>query len=177
MPVSVSFWFDPATDAAVRAVWRKLAEAGISTYMHECGFRPHITLVAYDDVDPASLQRVLRDLTASVRAFSIELYFLGQFLAPAGTIFLAPIVTRPMLSLQAAIVDALAGSGQISAGSQYDSDRWVPHVTLGTDLSTDKLSAAFEVCRQVALPWSARVDRLGLVDYVTTAELGEIPLC
>ncbi len=176
MPVSVSFWFDPATDARVRAVWRELAEAGISSYMHECGFRPHITLVAFEDSDPASLLQVLRDRAGAVRALPLELYFLGQFLSPVETIFLAPIVTAPMLSLRAAIVEVLAHAGRSPAGSQYDADRWVPHATLGTEMSAAQLSAAFEVCRKMPLPLTARVDRLGLVDYATVVEIGEIPL-
>lgn len=176
MPISVAFWFDPATDAKVRAIWRQFAETGISSQMLDSGFRPHITLAAYDGTEAGDLVDLLRGCTVSCSRFPLELYFLGQFLKPAGTIFLAPIVTSTVLRLRSMVVDAFASAGRVPGDRQYDADRWVPHVTLGTGLAMRELSAAFEVCKTLPLPFSASVDRLGLVDHETAAEIGEIHL-
>jgi len=43
MAVGVSAWFDSATESSIRAMWKLLADAGLSRTLHDGPYRPHIT--------------------------------------------------------------------------------------------------------------------------------------
>src|SRR2546428_12758105 len=50
MPFAVVLLLEPVTGQVVRALWRRLAEAGIRT-MAELGVEPHVTLGVWDPLD------------------------------------------------------------------------------------------------------------------------------
>lgn len=59
MPYALQLYFDPGTDAMVRQLWCRFAEAGIARHLAESANRPHLTLAIYDDLDVAMAEREL----------------------------------------------------------------------------------------------------------------------
>jgi len=67
MPFAVEMYFDPATEAEIRALWNSLAQAGVSSRLPDSGSRPHISLAVFQSLDPA---RFRAELQAPSRANS-----------------------------------------------------------------------------------------------------------
>ena len=59
MPFALQLYFDPITEGAIRDLWRRFAEAGIASYLHESTNRPHITLAGHDALDLPGTERSL----------------------------------------------------------------------------------------------------------------------
>jgi hypothetical protein len=52
MAYAVSVWFDEDIDREIRGVGRVMADEGISRFLHNGPFRPHLTLAIHDMLSP-----------------------------------------------------------------------------------------------------------------------------
>ncbi|WP_106815284.1 2'-5' RNA ligase family protein [Microbacterium timonense] len=148
---SVELIPDAATDAAVRAEWGRLIEAGLpSAGRHEGeSNRPHVTLAVREALDPAALAPISALLPVPLElggtlVFGRE----GRFVLAR-----AVVMTRKLLDLHRAVAFA-AGA----AGPRYGNtmpDRWSPHVTLARRLDADGLAHALSVLELRAVDGAA----------------------
>jgi hypothetical protein len=135
---SIEVTFDPATDAAIRADWAALAEAGLPSLASHTSAsnRPHISLAVGPDLDPGAAE--------AFRALPLELRFAGYvtFTPRHGIHVLARsvIVSRSLLELHTSVHTTLSGALDITLP-----DRWTPHVTLARRLTPEQLAAALAV--------------------------------
>ncbi len=140
---SVELLLDPAIDAAVRAEWAALSAAGLPSQADHRGETnaPHISvLVAEGFPDEEPLAPVAAVLPLPVR-LGAPVVFGGRQLVLARLV----VVDRPLLDLQAAVVDALAGATDLSPHTVPG--RWVPHVTLARGIAADRLATALGALR------------------------------
>jgi 2'-5' RNA ligase len=153
---SVELTLDAGTDAAVRALWARLAEAGLPTEQRTTpspSHQPHVTLFAADRLDPAAdaaLPSLFRGLDLTLR--------LGGLLAfgpRRGSVVLARAVVldRALLDLQTAVA-ALCGA---DPGGHFGPGRWTPHVTLARRVRVDQLSPVVQALGE--LPELSAVSR------------------
>jgi hypothetical protein len=135
---SIELTFDPTTDAAVRADWSALAEAGLPSLASHTSAsnRPHISVAVGPDLDPGAGE--------AFRVLPVELRFAGYvtFTPRRGVHVLARsvIVSRALLDLHASVHAALSGALDITLP-----DRWTPHVTLARRLTPEQLARALTV--------------------------------
>lgn len=172
MAYALELQLDAATDAAVRKVWTTLEEAGIPTPAREAG-RPHLSLARCDAGDPARLADAVAHFARGAPPFDIGFGALGVF-APDGWVFLAPVVSGPLLGFHAGVHDWLAtGAAGVGAVHQdsYAPGCWVPHCTLTTRLAPALAARAVRLCLRGGLLRTGRVERLGLTHYPPVAEL------
>jgi 2'-5' RNA ligase len=109
-------------DAAVRDVWRRLADAGmpsLAEHPHHTN-RPHVTLAAGDDLP--DLTDVLATLPLSVTLDGL-VYFEGRTAMLAWRV----VADQPLRQLQARVWRELDGRPR---NPLHQPDRWVPHVSL-----------------------------------------------
>ena len=59
MTLAIPIYFDPQTEAAIQAIWNELAELEVAPFMATSGYRPHITLSIYRDIDRRACQELL----------------------------------------------------------------------------------------------------------------------
>lgn len=166
MPQGVVLLFDPGADAAVRALWDALEDAGIPslrTFSHR-RHQPHVSLVVADSLGRGAWI----DRLEPFRGLRVELTAPAAFPGDGGFLVLAATPTRRLLDGHAALVGALAGPSA-RVWEHYLPDRWIPHCTLGGGLTDDHLAAGVRICHAAALPVTAAVARIGLVDSETGA--------
>src|SRR5207249_672755 len=77
MAIGVSLWFDDALEARVRALWRMIAERGISRVLHDGPYRPHVTLGVWERLDLERFVPALRALAGSIPPVPIALASAG----------------------------------------------------------------------------------------------------
>lgn len=133
---------DAATDAAVRAEWRALADAALPSQERHASAsnRPHVTLTMSEAwPEGEALAGVTRPLTAlplPARLGSTVVFGRGPFVLAR-----LVVASRELLALHA---DLAARLGPL-ASDLLVPGRWTPHVTLGRRLSAAQVAAALEV--------------------------------
>ncbi|WP_028473309.1 2'-5' RNA ligase family protein [Nocardioides alkalitolerans] len=136
---SLDLLLDASGDAAVRAEWRLLSEAGLpsSGDRQDATHGPHVTLAERDEV-PAEAERAVGTLVASL---PLALH-LGPpvVLGTADRWFLARSVvpSAALLALHAEAAELLGPGGPPWAAP----GAWLPHVTLSRRLTTTALTEA-----------------------------------
>jgi len=174
MHLVVELFFDPDTEAVVRATRQALTDAGVPG-VPGVGARPHVSVAVYQELDVARFAAGLALFAGERPALEVTLASLGVFLTDGCIVFLAPVVTQELLGFHRDFHQWFAGCGE--AQPNYRLGSWVPHCTLAAGVPFDLMSKVTDVCRHVVRPLRGRMVSLGLVEYLPrrelcTAELG-----
>ncbi|MFI8592978.1 2'-5' RNA ligase family protein [Microbacterium sp. NPDC078428] len=122
--VSIELLLDPATEAAIRAEWEALAEAGLSSLAAHTAEsnRPHVTLLARRSLPP------LPDLTSPRPPFAVTLGAPLLFGGGDRRVLARSVVpTAALLRLHADVHGAAGEDEDLPHTAAGD---WTPHVTL-----------------------------------------------
>ena len=140
MGLAVSLLFDGATTAAVRALWERLAGAGISSSMIDLGYLPHVTLTVVQDENLAGeLQRKLTQ-QAWGEVLDMEIGPADRF---DGTDVVWLGCSGNELRAMQRAVCGLISPDEIEP--HYRPESWVPHMTLQTSGDAEAARALAEV--------------------------------
>lgn len=160
MVQSIELLLDEDADAAVRASWAALVEAGLPSLASHVGDsnRPHVTVAVTDagvDRADAGLRAVLEgwDLAGAGLAAAIgaPMLFGGQ---KRRWVLARQIVpSRPLLTLHAAVHRTLQlHAPDVSIVALTAPDAWTPHVTLARRIDADRLGDALGAVGAAPLP-------------------------
>ncbi|MEV0003528.1 2'-5' RNA ligase family protein [Micromonospora sp. NPDC050980] len=125
---TVELLCSPELDAAVRAAWRRLADAGLPSLAgntHPTN-RPHLTLAAVDGFPPGAEQR-LADLCDAALPLPVRLDRIAVLDGSAPLVWLLR-PTPQLVALHGAVWDVLAGAP--GPHPWHLPGRWVPHLSL-----------------------------------------------
>jgi 2'-5' RNA ligase len=156
-------------------MWRQIAEAGISSHLHESGVRPHLTLAVGDQVDGPSVETVLREWGASNAARQITFNGLGLSPSERANVFLTPIVTEDLLELHRGLHDKLEGLVD-SPWTRYLPGHWVPHCTIVERVPQIELARTIEIARSAPFPVKANLVEIALVEFSPFLHRAAFPL-
>jgi hypothetical protein len=129
---AVELRFDQNLAQEVRGLWRALEEIGAGGFGPGGDPVPHLSLAVYDDegeVDEAAAGGMVAVLAAQSATIDVEFASLGVFPTEERVLFLAPVVTPPLLDIHAAY-HAMARALGATCRPYYLPGRWVPHCTL-----------------------------------------------
>ncbi len=169
MAHSIELYFDSDTDAALRAVWRDLTDAGVPSQLRvtSTSNRPHVTVAVAGRIDPAVDDELaqLRDHLPLPCTVGAPLVFghppangpesageSGQFVdLGVGRFTLAHLIvpSTPLLELHQA-VNRICGPHMSSWRAPHtDAQQWTPHATLGRKLTAEQVAVALACVRGV----------------------------
>ncbi|MEU6402484.1 2'-5' RNA ligase family protein [Streptomyces sp. NPDC046985] len=122
---------DPATEARVRQVWRRLARTGLpslAAHRHATN-RPHLTLATTSGLPPA----VRRELAVALSVLPLPLRLDGTIRFTGRTEALAwrVVPDAALASLHRRVWEALVALGAEDGNPLHEPGTWVPHLTLG----------------------------------------------
>jgi 2'-5' RNA ligase len=175
MPVAIEFFLDEPSAAVVRQIWKEIAEAGISSYLHTSGIRPHLTLAVGKGIDELGVEALLREWATETAPLDVTFAGLGLTPSENANVFLTAIVTADLLALHAALHARVAGLVD-SSWQRYHPGRWVPHCTLAERVPGDLLGRTLEVVRRAPLPLDARLVEIAVVEFGPLRHRFSIPL-
>jgi 2'-5' RNA ligase len=143
---SIELLLDDETDAAVRAQWEALKQAGLPSQARHTGATnaPHVTLAIAEQI-PGPVEAALNDVADDV-PLPIRL---GSLLCFGGrtpwqvTLVRLVVPSAGLLSLQgraSAHLEGLRGRG-----AYFGPGTWTPHVTLARDVPFEHVSVALAV--------------------------------
>lgn len=125
---------------------------------------PHITLAVYDGLDPEPLAKTLERFSADMTTPGVTLSSIGLFPGPASVLFAAPVVSAELLALHRDFHAAAASAGA-ACWPHYLPGNWVPHVTLGEQLSPEEAGMAISGAMGLWQPVAASLHRISLVAF------------
>src|SRR5262249_18399266 len=172
MGFAIELALDASSAQPVRALWRRLAEAGMR-FMAASGADPHVSLVIWDglDVDRASTEIVA--LAAATAPLPVSFTHVSTFGAEVVYLALAP--SERLARLQALADARLAPFGR-ARWSHYAPAAWVPHCTLAMELGSVSAAAALALASEFTLPLAAHLDRVAIVEFRPVRERFSRPL-
>jgi 2'-5' RNA ligase len=153
-------------DLAVARLVAEVAEAaGFGTPVTPSP--PHVTLLAFDGVDPLAAEAALTPLADRTRALRLHAHGYGIWAGDRadGATLHVPVVRSPALeALHRAAEHVLTSIGAAVAG-WTSSTHWSPHITLVADLEPGAVGRAVAHLVQHHQPsWHVGVDRLRVLD-------------
>jgi len=160
---AIELFLDPRTDRTIHDLWKEIAVAGVSSYMLDTDSTPHLTLSVCDSLDPIAFRPALEELASQMAPFRLVFSSLGVFKAADSVVFLAPVVTAPLLSLHAAMHEVLERF-TATPWAHYLPERWVPHCTLAMKLLPMQVGSALQYCK-LDLPIFGRAQEIALVEF------------
>lgn len=166
MTLAVCLLLDDRSDAAVRRLWRRLEDIGVSTLLtHTHGLHvPHLTWAALRTYDLDAVEASLEALPEHPPV-ALRLDAFGTF--RRSRCWLAPAVTTPLVERQAAVVAAVLTTGA-ELHRHYRPGSWVPHVTIAPRLHLTDLATVAASVYDV-LPIEASGETTALIDTSTGA--------
>jgi len=172
MAFAIELALDEDSATPVRALWRRLAEAGIR-FMAESGAEPHVSLVIWDRLDVARATPEVAALAAATAP--VELSFTHVAAFGAEVVYLAPAPSARLADLQARVHARFAPLGD-AGWPHYEPAAWVPHCTLAMDLGSIGAATALALASSLALPLDARLTRVAIVEFRPVRERFSRPL-
>jgi 2'-5' RNA ligase len=162
---AIEMCFDEESDRRVRAVWQRIADAGLPQPMLELpGAKPHVSLTALERLaDPGAFAARLAELAASEPPLAIRMASAATFATAEGVLYLGVVATRELLELHARFYAHFERELQ-SANPWYRPSQWVPHCTLSLGLTGHQIGAALESCLVGVLPLDATLESVELVE-------------
>ena len=167
-PLAIGMYLDSDSEAAIRDIWKDLAEAGVTSYMLDSGDPPHVTLAICNELDTEEFEARLRSFAKELSPFAVTLSNVGIF--PRGVVFLAPTVTHKLLDIHSYFHRFVRDVSEPS-WENYLLGRWVPHCTLAMDLDPNLVPKAVEICGRASLPMRGQIVEIGVVEFRPVVQL------
>jgi 2'-5' RNA ligase len=175
MPFAIELLFDPQSDESVRKLGNLLEKKRIPTILNAHGASPHVTLAVFEKFTRNRVIPLLTRLAKKFDPIPFSLSSLGSFPGPEKALFLAPVVTPPLIELHQLLHSSLRGIAR-GAMDYYRPGQWMPHCTLSMGLSSKEVSRAFEYLQGIPFIQKGLYRRLALAEYHPVKEIYSVPL-
>lgn len=164
MALAICLIFDRHTDRAIRGLWRRLEDAGISTLLSHTHGRhvPHLSYAVLRSYDVDAVRAAVMPL-AQGRPVPLHFDTVGHF--RRGRAALIPAVTGEVLARQTAIVHAALDTGA-DLHHYYRTGRWVPHTSIATHVHSTHVAVLLTAAHDI-LPLDGTGEHVVLIDSGT----------
>ena len=172
MAFAVELTLDRAAGSPVRALWERMADAGIR-FMSDSGAEPHVTLGVWETMD---VGRCIPEIVALAAATApVPLTFIEVRTFGANVVYLAPTPSARLVDLHQ-WVQARVGALAVGEWPHYARDVWVPHCTLAMELGSSVIETALGLATTMTLPLTGYGDRVAIVEFRPVRERYSYPL-
>jgi len=158
MPYTIELQLNRAAEAKFLAHWETLRSEGVTDLSFRLGYKPHITLAMYHEIDEARAIVKLETFIARETAIPIEF---RNITVAGSSLICQPNENIPLRKFH--------GRFEKKFGKSFrDIDHagiWMPHCTIGMELPTEKIGMAVDQLLAAWAPISGIADRIALVKF------------
>lgn len=175
MGFAVQLYFDTELEAAMLELRTALTSAGVAPTLERLGDRPHVSLSVLNALDVKRAVPALSEFASSLTAFPVDFAAFGAFPTNQGVVYLSPTPTKSLLLAQHHMHEMLTKLSA-SVHEHYFPGGWVPHSTIGFEISHREVALALAWLQDNFRPVSGRYSHLGLIEFRPIQELARFPL-
>ena len=154
----ISIYFDEKTDRKIRGYMEKIAERTGNGFMVDNHVPPHITVAAIETKHEDLVMERLGSM--DVHAGGIQFVSVGSFVPQV--LYLEPVLNRYLHELSVKVSEAVKDIPETIISSYYQPFGWLPHCTLGKQLTKEQALEAFSIMQNSFAPFEGKVTRIGL---------------
>jgi len=156
----ISIYFDEKTDRQIRKLMAQVAEKTGNIFMLDNHVPPHVTVAGietrHEDVAIEALEVCVKQLQpGKLRFISVGVFF-------PQVIYMEPVLNEYLHELAYAVKGVVKDLPDTIVSPYYQPFSWLPHVTLGKQLSDEQMLTAFETLQKRFAPFEGTVTRIGI---------------
>lgn len=156
----ISAYFDEETNNRIQQYINQVAKKTGNFCMLEGKVPPHITISSFKTNDRALAVSIFEQCISELQEGAIQWTSVGMFLPYV--IYLSPVLNTYLHQLCEDITNALIQNDSIQLSPYYQPFNWMPHTTIGKQLSQEEMQIAFQVLQHQFGPFEGKIMRLGL---------------
>ncbi|MFW6311942.1 MAG: 2'-5' RNA ligase family protein [Nanoarchaeota archaeon] len=169
MPYAIEVYFDDKSSNKIKEIRTKFKNNNINI---DEGTDPHISLLIFQK-KPLEKKNFLNKLEAfsnNMTSLQMNLANIGIFNKEKSVVFLSPKVDIKLLEIQKKLYDCFKDSQDL-VWDYYKPENWVPHCTLGMDLTDDMLVKASSLFKEIDLPIRIVFKEIGILKFRPNEEI------
>ena len=155
----ITLYFDKKTTEELQRWIALVARETDNTFMTENHVPPHMTLCAFDAPDEETAKRLFEEMSLPV-AGDVQLVSLGAFLPHV--LYVGAVYCEYLHRLSLCVDSVLKRDTSVRIRQAYRPFSWIPHVTIGKQLTKVELNRAFAVLQERFHVIKGSVVRIGL---------------
>lgn len=155
----ISLYFDKKSENQIQSYINDVAKQCGNTFMVDNNVPPHITISAFETLHEESVLEALKFAISNIRRNKIEWVTVGTF---PTVIFIQPVLNEYLHNLSTTIYESIATVPNTKVSKYYRPFSWLPHATIGKQLSEEEMRNAFDVLQKSFGMFEGEVVRIEL---------------
>ena len=158
----ISVYFDEKSSKTLEKLIKRVATATGNTFMLDNQVPPHITVTAVETKREDELVKCIDKLvtSSSISTGNIQWVSVGAFMPQV--IYIEPVLSEYLHRLSVRLMEAFSTIEDTICSPQYQPFHWLPHCTIGKQLSKEQMVEAFKVLQQCFVPIEGCVTKIGI---------------
>lgn len=156
----ISIYFDENTEKRLRSFIKGVAHATDNTFMLDHHVPPHITVAAVETKHEDLLFACVEEVVKRIEICDIQFVSVGTF--GSQVIFVQPVLNEYLYKLVETFTQEVGQIEETICSPYYQPFHWLPHCTIGKQLSKEQMLQAFEVMQKQFVPVDGKVVRIGV---------------
>ncbi len=156
----ITAYFDEKTDKILQRYMDVIAAETGNDYMSAHHVPPHLTIAAIEARNSDVLLPGFHQAAEKVPKGRISIVSIGMLLPYV--LYAAPVLNGFLQQLSESIAKTYASVPEVSLNRYYRPGQWLPHITLGKQLTGEQMQRAVQVMQRQFIPLEGTVTRIGL---------------
>ena len=156
----ISIYFDENTEKRIQNFIKSVASATGNTFMLDHHVPPHITVAAVETKREELLLEHVEEIVERLTKDEIQFVSVGTF--SSQVIFVQPVLNQYLQKLVETFTQEVGQIEETICSPYYQPFHWLPHCTIGKQLSKEQMLQAFEVMQKQFVPIKGKVVRIGV---------------
>ena len=156
----ISIYFDETTEQRLQSLMKSVAKATGNKFMLDNHVPPHITVAAVETKHEDLLLTRVEEMVKQFGIGDIQFVSVGTFTSQV--IFVQPVLNEYLHKMVEIFTQELGQIDETILRPNYQPFSWLPHCTIGKQLSKEQMMQAFEVMQKQFVPVSGKIVRIGV---------------
>ena len=156
----ISIYFDEKTDSKIQNLTKQVAKHTQNEILLERNVPPHLTISSFHSYKEETALEIFRNVVPQLSGGELQFVSVGSFFPQV--MFVAPVLNEYLHQISTSIYKEVIRYEDVVVGERTRPFGWMPHVTIGKELTKEQMQSAFEVMQNQFAPFKGKVVKVGL---------------
>ena len=156
----ISVYFDEKTDAKIQNLTKQVAKCTQNNILLEKNVPSHLTICSFHSYKEETALEIFRNIIPHLSEGELQFVSVGSFFPQV--MFVAPVLNEYLHQLSTSIYKEVTRYEDVAVGERTRPFGWMPHVTIGKELTKEQMQKAFEVMQNQFAPFRGKTVKVGL---------------